>query len=198
MAHRLQFPSECRYTLLRSFSIVLGIAVFLECCVVLVQWIIGQMCILIWFIASDELSILDCCQTNKAFLVDVDSQWIDAHECHIYTEVKLVAIQEQGVVNVLRDDGWLLCVAEFVVVVCYEDSSSLGWWTRFEYVVSLWVGRHSLLQLRQLMRKDVGKWHKREVLWSMLLSHHRKMLIKTILTTYLSGLWPMIHLLKSS
>ena len=138
--------------MLGALIVLRRILVLLKRGVMLVQTIIGQMSILVMLIPGNILSILNSCKPNQSLLIDINSQRIDAHQSDVYPEIKLVAIQEHRLVEVLAHDATLLQVGDVQVVVRYEDALALGARARLHYVVLAWVGLHGLLELGHLVR----------------------------------------------
>jgi len=104
MAHLLELPSKCAETLLRPLVIDMSVVVLLEGSIMLVQRIVGKMSVLVMSVVGHVLGVFDSRQPDQALLIDVDPKRSNTSNCHINSEVELVAIEQHRVVDVLADD----------------------------------------------------------------------------------------------
>ena len=122
-ANCLQVLTEGRETPLEAKVVVLAVFVLDEVLVLLVDGVVGQVHVLVVFVELGSVSLRG--EPGQALLVDVHSQRLVASHNHIDAQVKLVAIDQQRVSDVARDDRQLVDV-QIVDVVDDVDSSASG------------------------------------------------------------------------
>ena len=94
MTHSFQLSSERTQTLFGALIISRSICILLEGSIVLVERVVSQVSILVMLVIRDIRVVLDCCQPNKTFLIDVNSQRVDTHQGYVNSQIKLVPVQE--------------------------------------------------------------------------------------------------------
>lgn len=110
------------------------------------------MRILIVFAARSGLCVLDCGQSDESLLVNVNSEWIDAHECHVNPQIELETIEEHRIVNVFTNNTALLHSAHVLKVIGKKDALTLRTGTRLHDVLPVWILLHGFLQFGYLVR----------------------------------------------
>lgn len=154
------------------------------------------MFILIFFCSTCSFFILDGSETNKTFIVDVDSQRLNTHESDINSEIKFVTIKEQRIIEIFADNRALLQLANIREIICDENAFSLSTRTRLHDIVFTWIYLHGFLKLSLFVGQDKWLWYKWEVLCTVFGLHASIMSVHAIFSCYLSCFWPVIHFLK--
>ena len=97
------------------------------------------MFILIFFCSSYGFFVLYSSETDKAFIINVDSERIYAHQSDIDSKIKFKTIKKKRIVKILTDYRALLEVADIVDIVCDEYAFSLGTRTLLYDPVLAWI-----------------------------------------------------------
>lgn len=154
------------------------------------------MGVLVVFVAGGGLRILNSRQPHQSLLINVNPQWIDAHERHINSQVEFVAVEEQGVVDVFANDTTLLQRRHILKIIRQKYALSLRAGAGLHNIIPIRITLHCLLQLRQLMRQHEGLRHEIVVLGAVLFSHAGEMAVQAVFSGYFGGFGPMIDFLK--
>lgn len=137
-------------------------------CILLVDAVVGQVHELVFSSACSPLNYTSLVvfargKSSKTFFEDVDSERINASDCDVDSQVKLISIDQKGIGDVLADH--IVCRARRVGLLVYffdsvshEDTSSLGICCWFEDPLSSRLFLHCLLQVPKLIWKDEGLW----------------------------------------
>lgn len=123
----------------------------MEVCVVLVETVVGQMDVLLLpQVSIARLVVLLSGKAGQAVLVNVDSEWIDGGQGDIDPQVKLVAVDQQGLANVLTHDH-LCALRNLIDVLSDEDAFALRRCRWLADPGHFWLRDHRLLQLNHLV-----------------------------------------------
>ena len=64
-------------------------------------------------------------KSGQPLLINVEFERVDRCDCHIDSEVELEAVEEQWIIDILRDYIRLLFVRYVINLVCHENATAL-------------------------------------------------------------------------
>ena len=195
MAHELETLLEGIQAPLGALPVVGGVSVVLEICIVLVETVVCQMDVLLLSqIAIPALIVLLGSKSGQAVFIYVQSEWIDRGHRHIDSQVKLVAVDQQRLIDVLADNHlgplWYL-----IDVLSDEDALALRGGGRFADPRLVGLLGHGVLQLNHLVWEDESVGEEFEMSLAMSLSHAGQVAIHLILAGHLCALGEVVDLL---
>lgn len=102
------------------------------------------------FFVVDFLGVLDswmnvwrCCEPGESIFVHVESQWTDAGQSNIYSEITLEAIDKERILNIMTGYQALTrSIGYLSKLVCDGYAFSLGALSRFDDPVLVRVSFH--------------------------------------------------------
>ena len=163
MSHQLQPLPQGVDAPFASLAIIRSICVVLEVGVKLVQTIVGQMYIfLLSEVPISALAILLSRKTRKPILVDIEAQRINRCQGNVNAQVKLVAVNQERLTDVLTDNR-LYAFGYLVDIVRDEDAFTLRRGSRLADPGHVWLGSHRVLQLDHLSGQDESLGEKFEM-----------------------------------
>ena len=162
--------------------------------VLLVDGIICQMHILVIFVELGSVCLRG--KSGQAFLVDVDSQRLVASDHHIDSQIKFIAVDEQRVGHVPRNDAELVHVEVVDIIDNVNSSTSarVAWLHNPD--ISARVRLLQLMIVIQQVSIFIGQYisvrYEIKVFSSEFLLHLDVIETQSVLPRHLVGVWKMI------
>ena len=108
------------------------------------------------------------CKPDQAFIVNVDSERVNARESNIDSQVKFEPIESKRIVDVFTADIlFVLSLRNVADLVCNDDAAALATCVRLTDPQLPRLFFNLILQVHQLLRQNVGFWDETKVLCTM-------------------------------
>ena len=130
------------------------------------------MCVFrLFLIARYIIIVLTSCKPCQSIVIDIESQGINTSDRYIDPQIELIAIEQQGVINILTDNVGTALIGNLCKFICHDNAFALRGGRGLCDPELVFVSLHFGFQVHEFVWKQVGLWNEVEVLLTVNFTH---------------------------